>query len=109
MSDQAGRRELEEETGGEGSRSVSSTGVGAGRDGGGGGTDCGGFVAGEAPLCVWNVERVLCSGIVFIGLSWSGVETGELVSWLDVSVVKAGGLRGSVSRDRSCEVLCCGG
>lgn len=57
MSDQAGRRELEEETGGEGSRSVSSTGVGAGRDGGGGGTDCGGFVAGEAPLCVWNGRK----------------------------------------------------
>jgi hypothetical protein len=69
---------LSADTGGEGSRSL--VGMGAGLDGGGPtGSDA--RCVGDDVLSDLNVERVLFSGIVFMGLSSGvGVDTGELVS-----------------------------
>src|SRR5689334_10623840 len=84
---------LSDDIGGEMARAAS--GVGAGRLGGGML-----FFEGEVGRKEATVEF---SGIVFMGLSSGvGVEMGELVSWLESSVVRPGGCCGSGALSRSC-------
>lgn len=95
-SDHAGRVVLSEDTGGE--TSISLVGIGAGREGGGIVFDVGGVTLAEC-----EADRLGFPGPVVDGLSSGvGVDTGELVSWLEVSPVRPGGCCESDSSSLSC-------
>lgn len=87
-SDQAGSDVLSDETGGD--VSISFDGTGAGREGGG--IEAVGERVGEEASAARVLDRSPFGGVVVEGLSSGvGVDTGEGVSWLEVSAVRPGG------------------